>query len=48
MDLFDKAEEITMTNLSNLYNIDPAPLAIYGPPLAADPEQHGLGAKEKP
>jgi hypothetical protein len=47
MDLFDKVEEITMTNLSNLYNIDPMPLAICGPPLAANPKQHRSGAKEE-
>jgi hypothetical protein len=31
MDLLDKAEEIAMTNLSILYNINPVPLAICAP-----------------
>ncbi len=29
MDLFDKAEEITMTRLSILYNKNPLPFAIF-------------------
>jgi hypothetical protein len=35
MDLLDKVEEIAMTNLSILYNINPMPLTIcaLSPPL---------------
>ncbi len=45
MDLFDKVEEIAMTNLLILQN--PMPLAICAPPLATNPKQKGLGVKEK-
>ncbi len=46
MDLFGKAKEIAVISLLILYNINPMPLVICGPPLAANFE-HGLGAKEE-
>ncbi len=45
MDLFDKVEEIVMTNQSILYYTNPMPLAICVSPLFANPEQQGLGVE---
>jgi hypothetical protein len=39
MDLLDKVEEISMTNLLILYNTYPAPLAICAPTPVVDPKQ---------
>jgi hypothetical protein len=39
MDLFDKVEEITMTNLSILYNTNLVPFAICAPTPSVDFEQ---------
>jgi hypothetical protein len=44
MDLLDN---ITMTSLLILYNINPLLLAIYASTLFADLEQQGLGVEEE-
>jgi hypothetical protein len=47
MDLLDKAKEITMMNLSILYNTNPVPLTICVAPLLGKPEQQGFNPKEE-
>jgi hypothetical protein len=45
MDLLDKVEEIVMTILLVLYNINPMPLVICALPLPTNVEQQGLGVE---
>jgi hypothetical protein len=46
MDLLNKAEEIAMTNLSILYNINPIPFTICVMPLLVEPKQQQLDVVE--
>jgi hypothetical protein len=46
MDLLNKVEEIAMTSLLVMYNINLMPLAICVPPLLANIEQ-GSGVEEE-
>ncbi len=47
MDLFDKAEEIAMTNISILYNTNPMPFAICVSPPFANLKQQGSSVKAR-
>jgi hypothetical protein len=47
MDLFNKAEKLTMYSLSILYNTNPMPLTICALTSIVDLEQQGSGAKEE-
>jgi hypothetical protein len=47
INLFDKAKEITMTNLLILYNTNLVPLVICALPPPRKPKQQGLDAKKE-